>query len=83
MNEKTNKTRKTPAALDGAVTNRPLRAYLTTLFRVMSWKVALIIALMGCLSLTEGIGVLLLVPLLQLVGLDVRQGGMSQLAEFV
>ena len=83
MNEKTNKTRKTPAALDGAVTNRPLRAYLTTLFRVMSWKVALIIALMGCLSLTEGIGVLLLVPLLQLVGLDVRQGGMSQLAEFM
>lgn len=82
MNETANKTRKMPGGLGGAAANRSLRAYLTTLFRVMSWKAALILALMGCFGLTEGIGVLLLVPLLQLVGLDVRQGRMSQLAEF-
>lgn len=35
------------------------------------------------ISLTEGIGLLLLVPLLQLVGLDVQQGALGQIAGFI
>jgi len=60
-----------------------IRTYLAILVRVMSWKVALALALMVCLSLTEGIGLLLLVPLMQLVGLDTQQGSVGRLVEFV
>jgi ATP-binding cassette subfamily C protein len=51
-----------------------LGPYLSTLIRVMSWKVVLALGLMIGLSLTEGLGLLILVLLLQLVGLDVQQG---------
>jgi ATP-binding cassette subfamily C protein len=60
-----------------------LRSYLTTLFKVMSWKVALTLGLMVCLGLTEGVSLLMLVPLLQLVGLDVQQGIIGRIAEFI
>jgi ATP-binding cassette subfamily C protein len=60
-----------------------LRKYLVTLINVMSWKVALAVGLMVCLGLTEGISLLMLVPLLQLVGLDVQHGTLGQLAEFI
>jgi ATP-binding cassette subfamily C protein len=60
-----------------------LRRYLITLINVMSWKVALTLGLMVCLSLTEGVSLLMLVPLLQLVGLDVQQGSIGRLAEFI
>lgn len=59
------------------------RLYLSTLLRVMLWKTALAVGLMVCLGLTEGIGLLMLVPLLQLVGLDVQQGAMGHLARFL
>ena len=57
--------------------------YIGTLVNAMSWKIALALLLMVCVSLTEGVGLLLLVPLLQVVGLDVQQGTVGQLAEFV
>ena len=60
-----------------------VRKYLSTLINVMAWKVALALGLMICLSLMEGISLLMLVPLLQLVGLDVQQGSIGRLAEFV
>jgi len=50
---------------------------------VMAWKVALALGLMICLSLMEGISLLMLVPLLHLVGLDVQQGSIGRLAELV
>jgi ATP-binding cassette, subfamily C, bacterial len=59
-----------------------LRSYLITLINIMSWKVALALALMICLSTMEGISLLMLVPLLQLVGLNVQEGSIGQLAEF-
>ncbi len=59
------------------------RTYTKTLLGIMSWKVALVLGLMACLSLTEGVGLLLLIPMLQLVGFDVEQGAISRLAEFV
>lgn len=49
----------------------------------MSWRVTLALGLMVCLSLIEGINLLMLVPLLQLVGLNVQEGSIGQLAEFI
>ena len=60
-----------------------LRKYLTTLIHIMSWKVALALGLMICLSTMEGISLLMLVPLLQLVGLNVQEGSIGRLAEFI
>ena len=60
-----------------------LRSYLITLINVMSWKVAFALGLMVCLGLTEGVSLLMLVPLLQLVGLDVQQGTLGRIAEFL
>ena len=60
-----------------------LRKYLITLISMMSWKVALALGLMICLSTMEGISLLMLVPLLQLVGLNVQEGSIGRLAEFI
>jgi ATP-binding cassette subfamily C protein len=49
----------------------------------MSWKVILVLGLMIFLSLTEGISLLMLVPLLQLVGLNVQEGSIGRLAVFI
>ena len=60
-----------------------LDRYFLTLIDLMGWKVALALGLMISLGLTEGVSLLMLVPLLQLVGLDVQQGSIGRLAEFV
>ncbi len=60
-----------------------IRKYLITLLNIMSWKAVLALGLMICLSLTEGISLLMLVPLLQLVGLNVQEGSIGRLAEFI
>ena len=60
-----------------------LRKYLSTLIHDMSWKVALALGLMICLGLTEGISLLMLVPLLQLVGLEVQHGTLGSIATFI
>jgi len=60
-----------------------IRKYVSTLIDFMAWKVVLALGLMICLSLMEGISLLMLVPLLQLVGLDVQQGSIGRLAEFI
>jgi ATP-binding cassette, subfamily C, bacterial len=49
----------------------------------MSWRVALALALMLLTSATQGAQLLLLVPLMQLVGLDVQQGSIGWLAQSV
>ncbi|MCE7699579.1 MAG: ABC transporter ATP-binding protein, partial [Methanobacterium paludis] len=54
--------------------------YMTTLKGVMSRKVVLALFLMVFISLTEGVGLLLLLPLMQLVGLNVGQGSLGQIA---
>lgn len=58
-----------------------LRHYFELLTRFNPEKLGLTVSLMVFISLTEGIGLLLLVPLLQLVGLDVQQGALGQIAE--
>lgn len=54
--------------------------YMAALKRVMSRKVALALSLMVFISLTEGVGLLLLLPLMQLVGLNVNGGSLGQVA---
>ncbi|MBI5459252.1 MAG: ABC transporter ATP-binding protein [Methanobacterium sp.] len=49
----------------------------------MPRKVALAIALMVVISFNEAVSLLILIPLLQLVGLDVGQGSLGQLAGLV
>ena len=75
-------SRPVPKAV-GAWMNGPLRAYTMNLLATMRWKVALALALMILRTATQGVQVLLLVPLMQLVGLDVRQGSVGWLARIV
>ncbi|MCZ3367526.1 ABC transporter ATP-binding protein [Methanobacterium veterum] len=63
--------------------NNYIWKYITDLTRLMPEKSVFVLVLMVIVSLTEGIGLLLLVPLLQLVGLDVQQGALGQIAGYV
>src|SRR5918997_393236 len=64
----------------GAWTNGPFRAYVETLLGTMSWRVALSLVLVLLGSAIQGVQLLLLVPLMQLVGLDVQQGPVGDFA---
>src|SRR5215213_3050919 len=75
--------RKTHTRIIGAWMHSILRTYIATLVGAMSWKVALAVALTLCLSATQGAQLLLLLPLMQLVGLDVQQGSVGWLSELV
>ena len=57
--------------------------YVATLVKVMSWRVGLALALTLSLSVTQGIQLLLLVPLMQSIGLDTKQGSVGWLASTV
>ena len=59
------------------------RRYVSTLVSVTSWKIVLATLLMFCVGLIESVGLLLLVPMLQVVGLDVQRGMVGWLAGFV
>ena len=60
-----------------------LRSYIGALAEVSAWKLAFVSLLMFCVSITEGVGLLLLVPLLQVVGLDVGRGAVGQIGELI
>ena len=60
-----------------------LLKFIITLLSFRLKNTSLALALMIFISLTEGIGILLLVPLLQLVGLDVQQGALGQIAGYI
>jgi ATP-binding cassette subfamily C protein len=60
-----------------------LRLYVITLLGLASWRVALALILALCVSVTQGAQLLLLVPLMSLAGLDVQQGSVGSLNEFV
>jgi ATP-binding cassette, subfamily C, bacterial len=63
--------------------NGGLWMYVPSLVESMSWKAALALILTLLRSVAQGAQLLLLVPLMQLVGLDVQQGSIGWLAEFV
>jgi len=70
------------APLSVRVQNGGLWSYLSALRNDEGAKVALAIALGACLSLTQGIGLLLLLPLLQLVGFNTGQGATAGVAHY-
>ncbi len=57
--------------------------YLTALVGAMPRKVGLALVLMFVVSMTEGIGMLLLVPLLQVVGVNTQGGTVGQIDALV
>jgi ATP-binding cassette, subfamily C, bacterial len=68
---------KTPAD------NSTIRSYLGTLADVASWKLVFVSLLTVCVTLTESVGLLLLVPLLQVVGLDLGGGAVGRISGFI
>ena len=57
--------------------------YFSSLISFNPKKFSFTVLLMILISFTEGIGLLLLIPLLQLVGLDVQQGALGQIEQLV
>jgi ATP-binding cassette, subfamily C, bacterial len=74
---------KSYAKFASALAKSTLRRYVGTLVSVTSWKVALALLLMFCVGLIESVGLLFLILMLQVVGLDVGRGTVGSLAEFV
>jgi ATP-binding cassette subfamily C protein len=62
---------------------RSLRQYVAVLADVLSWRGAIAVALMILVGLTEGLGLLMLIPLLAAAGLDVDEGAMGRLASLI
>jgi ATP-binding cassette subfamily C protein len=60
-----------------------IRSYVGALVEVASWKVVFVSLLTICVTLTEGVGLLLLVPLLQVVGLDMGRSTVGQISDFI
>lgn len=76
--------RRAGAASSGAsVKVQTLWSYMTTIMRVMPRKVSMAIMLMLLVGFTEGASLLILIPLLQLIGLEVNHGTVGQLAALV
>ncbi len=59
-----------------------VRSYIGALAHVASWKLAFVSLLTVCVTLTEGVGLLLLVPLLQVVGLDLGGGAVGRIGGY-
>jgi ATP-binding cassette subfamily C protein len=55
--------------------------YVASLVTITPRQAVLTLGLMMCLSLTEGVGLVLLIPLLHLVGLDVAQGSLGRITQ--
>jgi ATP-binding cassette subfamily C protein len=60
-----------------------IRSYVGALAHLASWKLAFVSLLTVCVTLTETVGLLLLVPLLQVVGLDMGRSTVGQIAGFI
>jgi ATP-binding cassette subfamily C protein len=63
------------------IKDSPVGRFTSAMTGAMPWHVAFAVALMVLVSLTEGIGLLLLLPLMQLVGLDLGHGSAGRLTE--
>ena len=59
------------------------RLYLRTLAGAMPGRLTLALILTALGALTEGIGLLVLVPLLHLIGIDVQQGSVGRVARAI
>ena len=64
--------------------NRELKEYFSTLHRGTGWRLIVTIVLAALSSLTEGIGILLLIPSLQVAGLNlIGQGSVGKYAVWI
>ena len=72
-----------PARAEAAVSKGGFRGFLKTLLDIMPAKAALVVALMLCVTVTSGFGLLMLIPMLGAVGLDVHDGNMGRVAELM
>jgi len=61
-------------------TENPFINYASALVKDMPGQVALVMSLMIFMAVSEGASLLLLIPMLQIVGMDVGQGNMGQIA---
>jgi ATP-binding cassette subfamily C protein len=59
------------------------RKFIATLISITSWRAAVSLALTLFRSLTQGAQLLVLVPLMQIIGLDAEQASMAWLSELV
>jgi hypothetical protein len=60
-----------------------LISYLRTFLRFAGWKVWISIALMVLLGFTQGIGLLMLIPLLRIIGIGDPGGSGGQVFTFI
>jgi ATP-binding cassette subfamily C protein len=67
----------------GPADSSSITSYVGALRDVASWKLVVVSLLTVCVTLTESVGLLLLVPLLQVVGLDLGSGAASRISGFI
>ena len=64
--------------------NRTFSQFLRALYRGTKWRLVLTIALAALCSLTEGVGILLLIPGLQVVGVNLAgQGSLGKYSRYI
>jgi ATP-binding cassette, subfamily C, bacterial len=71
------------ASAAGLRTTASLLTYAREAAEALRWKGLRVVLLVLLIGLTEGVGLLMLVPLLQLTGLDVGPGSVDQVASLV
>ena len=69
--------------MDNHAAQTSLRPYIKTMVRVLSRRLLWAAGLLLLLGMTEGMGLLMLVPLLSLVGLDTQHGSLGHIGQFV
>src|ERR1700688_3928442 len=68
-------TDSTPTADQWAGSNRPILQYVSSLIQIARWRLVAAVAVMTITSLTEGLGVALLFPILQVAGFNLANQG--------
>jgi ATP-binding cassette subfamily C protein len=76
-------TKKIHITLPGKLNNSPAWHYFTLLKEALSKKVILAVSLSLCASFIQGVGLILLLPLLQLVGLNAQQQPSAGITTYV
>src|SRR5665213_2894305 len=63
------------ASLGRLASQRPFRQYLSSLIQIARWQLVAAVVIMIVTSLTEGLGVALLFPILQVAGFNLANQG--------
>ena len=68
-------TDSTPTADQWAGSKRPILQYISSLIQIARWQLVAAVVIMTITSLTEGLGVALLFPILQVAGFNLANQG--------